>query len=171
VSDTEHPPEQTPDEGVEITSTGLVHLIIDGTDYWLRRPKIGEMKRLEELIVAAAKLQTDRLSRLAERVEEAAAVAEAAKAAHGADSESAAVEASAEANDVVEAAEAAEDDMAAIVEGLLNAWREVVRTLERERRTLPDENDDLPPWLANFDLFTEMRKAWRTLPWLAAPRK
>jgi len=171
MTDTTADPSDPSDDGVEITGTGLVHLRLDGVDYWLRRPKIGEMKRLEELIVGAAKLQTDRITRLADKVQEATAAAEAANAEHGGDDAAVASEVGPNAAAVVEAAEAAEADMAAIEQALLSAWREVVQTLERDGKTLPDDDDDLPPWLANFDLFGAVRKAWRRLPWLAAPRQ
>jgi len=171
---TEHPPEQTEpaDDGVEITGTGLVHLRLDGVDFWLRRPKIGEMKRLEEQVVAAAELQTDRIRRLAERVEEAVEASEGTEAAGGDESDAQAAEMAPEVlAEVVSAAEQAEDEMQAIVTALLACWREIVRVLERDRQTLPDDDDELPPWLANFDLIGEVRKAWRRLPWLAAPLK
>jgi len=170
MTDTNTEPADLPDDGVEITATGLIHLRLDGADYWLRRPKIGEMKRLEEQIVGAAKLQTDRITRLADKVKQATVIAETAAAADASDGEASATEVGAEVAEVVAAAEAAESDMDAIVTALLEAWREVVRTLERDGRTLPDDDDELPPWLANFDLFGDVRKAWRRLPWLAAPR-
>jgi len=154
MSDTSAP---TPEEGLEITDTGLVHLRIDSVDYWLRRPKIGEMRIIEDAFVDASEMHLASAQRLASAIS-------------GAADDDPDVDGVADQVDgMIEATRDAATETDAVVHAVLEAWRLTVRTLERERRTLPDDDDDLPPWLANFTTSNAMRTGWRRLPWLAAP--
>lgn len=47
---------------------------------------------------------------------------------------------------------------------LLNWWRDVVVTLGNGA-ALPDDDDELPPWLQQGTLVAEVRQHWLTVPW------
>lgn len=117
----------TPDDGLDVTPSGALRMTAAGTVYHLRRPTIGEMRRLEE------DLRTIGADQRAEL--------DAAKA-EGRDPES--------------------------FDGRIVGWvRDAVATLERDGKTLPDDDDDLPGWMLNPTLPSELRTLWRSTPWTA----
>lgn len=145
------------EEGFEITQTGLVHMRIDSVDYWLRRPKIGQMREIEDAFVAASSGQLDLVQQLASDT-----IAATTDEQIDADPEAAV----AAATDAVEQAKAAAER---ILAAALNAWRLAVDMLERDGKKLPAEDDEMPPWLGTFATSNAMRQGWRRIPWLAAP--
>lgn len=110
---------------IEIKASGEIRLRIEGESYLLRRPKVGELRRLEEIV--------DRLAE-DERAERVAAKAE-------------------------------ERTARSFAPEILAWWQDVVETLESKDRTLPDDHDELPAWLANPQLLGDLRVCWREVPW------
>lgn len=155
---TSAPDTEAPDEGVGITPTGLVQIQLDGQLFVLRRPKIGQMRALEESLVAIATDEIERKATLAKDIAEAA----------GQDAESRPDEALSDeqAAAVAETVVEHESDQRTTQGQLFDWWRECVRVLEKGGQKLPDSDDEMPPWLANWDLLAEVRRAWRSLPWL-----
>lgn len=57
----------------------------------------------------------------------------------------------------------AEQDTDGINARLLGWWRMVVNELSEG--TLPEGDDDLPPWLLHRELITEVKAHWLSVPW------
>jgi len=133
------------DDEVAITDDGQIHLVVAGAEYWLKRPTIGVMRDLEERVVSLAQADVEVAQRLAKAVKAAAAQV--------------AADNDAEIN--------LDDDKGASdrLDALLAWWQDVVAALDRRGRHLPDEVDDLPAWLASWDLVRDVRQAWRAVPY------
>ena len=117
-------PARAADE-INIQKSGEIRLIIDGENYHLRRPKVGELRELEEAVDQLAEQERD---------ERAKAKAEARTA-------------------------------RSYTPEILAWWRSVIVLLAKKSDALPDDDDDLPSWLANPTLLGDLRVAWRTVPW------
>lgn len=115
------------EDGISVTPAGVLRLVVDDVEYLLRRPKVGQMRYLEESIRAIGEAQ---------RVE-------------------------------LEAAAAEERDPRSFDGDLLGWLRDVVRTLDRNGRELPESDDDLPSWMLNARLAADIRIHWQTVPWAA----
>lgn len=109
----------------DIQADGKVRIIIDGTNYLLRRPKIGEARVLEEAIKDVGTREQEE----------------------------------------IEAAKKEDRPRESFESDVLDWWRLVVETLEKNDKRLPDDNDELPMWLTNNQLITNIELGWRTVPW------
>lgn len=136
-------PEQVPD-GAEMVKDGTVRLFVDGDTIKLRRPKVGEFRKLRE---RAYEVADAKLNNLRDAVIEAPAqdAPQAERLAHTMESRKANREMKA-ANEVLD-----QEWMAEAVDMLGD-------------KALPEARDDWPVWLGSAALATQLFEHWQSVP-------
>lgn len=134
---------------INMRANGTIRIVLDGEDYQLRRPKLGEYRRFREWF----QRETD----------DAMAALE--------DSPVPDVEA-----DPAAAAKASAEQLAALKEllspkarreresDIFGWWREVVHVLSDAEHKLPDDDDELPAWILDKDLIRDVLNHWTERP-------
>lgn len=133
-------------DGLDLTHpSGTAAVVIDGVRRRLRRPKVGEFRRLREL--------------LQENQDEAYAMSNRLLGVQKAIDDSDTPENTAR----LEEARKLQRELNALTEDRNLAWvRQAVEVLSDSPLTLDD--DDLPVWMASGETVTQLLQYWRTVP-------